>query len=177
MTHAVTVPLDRGLSARVAALLRAIGWNGLFQVDFIEHGGRSLLIDLNPRVYTSLAITAGAGVNLLAIWVDLLRGRHPGTVPEYTVGVGYRHDEDDGRALLAMLRRGPRKAGLLGLLPRRRTTHPIFSIRDPLPFLTSLGNLARVGWKHARPELLFWRRIAPTWSPAERARPGRDGVQ
>ena len=145
MTYAVTVPLDPRLSAMIGDLLSAIGWNGLFQVDFIEHAGQSFLIDLNPRVYTSLAITTRAGVNLPAIWVDLLRGRRPpGNSSAYPVGVGYRHDEDDIRALAVMLVRGPRRAAVRGLLPRRRTIHAVFSIRDPLPLLTTFGKLIRL---------------------------------
>jgi len=143
MTYAVTVPLDQRLAASCGNLLRAIAWNGLFQIDFVECSGQSLLIDLNPRFYTSLAITTRAGVNLPAVWVDLLRGRYREANHSYSVGVGYRHDEDDIRALLAMLLRGPRGAALRGLLPRRRTAHPVFSLRDPLPFLTTLGKLLR----------------------------------
>jgi len=152
-THAITIPLDQELSSRIGGLLRAIGWNGLFQVDFIEHSGRNFLIDLNPRMYTSLAITTAAGVNLPAIWVDLLRGAPPRVPPQYAVGVGYRHDEDDVRALLRMLARGPRATALRGLMPRRRTVHPVFSIRDPMPFLTSIVKLARtigLGGRHGK---------------------------
>jgi len=144
MTWAVTVPLDERLSSRMGHLLRAIGWNGLFQADFVEHAGRSFLIDLNPRLYTSLAITTHAGANLPAIWVDLLRGAPPRVDRRYAVGVGYRHDEDDIRALFRMFVHGPRIAALRGLVPRRRTVHAVFSIRDPMPLLTSAGKLFRL---------------------------------
>ena len=145
MTYAVTVPLDLQLSAMIRNLLLDIGWDGLFQVDFIEHADQKFLIDLNPRVYTSLAITTRAGVNLPAIWVDLLRGCRPeGGGGAYSVGVGYRHDEDDIRALAVMFVRGARGAAIRGLLPRRRTIHAVFSIRDPLPLLTTFGKLLRL---------------------------------
>jgi predicted ATP-grasp superfamily ATP-dependent carboligase len=141
MTYAVTVPLNQDLAALVDNLLVAIGWNGLFQIDFIEHAGRYYVIDLNPRIYTSLAITTRAGVNLPAIWVDLLRGRATSARHRYLSGVAYRHDEDDIRALVVMLIRGPRGAALRGLFPRLRTAHAVFAFRDPLPALTSLAKL------------------------------------
>ncbi len=77
MTYTVTVPLNPHLLSSIGGLLSGIAWNGLFQIDFIERSGTCYVIDLNPRIYTSLAITTGAGVNLPAIWVNLLRGRSP----------------------------------------------------------------------------------------------------
>ncbi len=145
MSYATTVPLDVRLTASVGDLLGALGWKGLFQVDFIDRGGSCVLIDLNPRIYTSLAIATAAGLNLPAIWVDLLRGRRPVGVGAYRLGVRYRHDEDDARALLALWRRGSRRTALRGSLPRRRTVHAVFSIRDPLPLLTTVAKLGRRG--------------------------------
>jgi predicted ATP-grasp superfamily ATP-dependent carboligase len=147
MTWAETVPLNPRLAAAIGSLLRAIGWNGLYQVDFFEQAGEILVIDLNPRLYTSLALATGAGMNLPGIWVDLLRGRPPRSGAAYRIGVAYRHDEDDVRALLRMLSRGPRRAALRGFLPRRNTVHPVFSARDPWPLLASLSKLVR----HVRP--------------------------
>jgi predicted ATP-grasp superfamily ATP-dependent carboligase len=143
MTWAETVPLDRRLAASIGNALRAIGWNGLYQVDFFEQPGDFVLIDLNPRFYTSLAMAMGAGVNLPGIWVDLLCGRAPRVPATYQSGVRYRHDEDDVRALFRMLIHGPRGAALRGFVPRRDTVHPVFSLRDPWPLLTSLSKLVR----------------------------------
>lgn len=143
MTWAETVPLSRRLTTSIGTLLRELGWNGLFQVDFFEQSGEFLLIDLNPRFYTSLAIATRAGINLPGIWVDLLRGQVPPNQDTYLTGVHYRHDEDDVRALFGMLMRGPRGAALRGFLPRRNTVHPVFSWRDPWPLLTSLSKLVR----------------------------------
>lgn len=143
MTWAETVPLNPRLAASIGSLLRAIGWNGLYQVDFFEQSGGFAIIDLNPRFYTSLAIATGAGMNLPGIWVDLLRGQTPRSHGAYRTGVCYRHDEDDVRALFRMLIRGPRGAALRGFMPRRNTVHPVFSARDPWPLLTSLSKLVR----------------------------------
>jgi predicted ATP-grasp superfamily ATP-dependent carboligase len=143
MTWAETVPLDPRLAASVGDVLRAIGWNGLYQVDFFERSGEPVVIDLNPRFYTSLAMATGAGMNLPGIWVDRLCGRARPVPVSYRSGVRYRHDEDDVRVLLRMLMRGPRGAALRGLVPRRDTVHPVGSVRDPWPLLTSLAKLVR----------------------------------
>jgi predicted ATP-grasp superfamily ATP-dependent carboligase len=143
MSYAETVPPDERLTASVRALVDAVGWQGLFQVDLIDTGDTPVLIDLNPRIYTSLAIATAAGVNLPAIWVDLLLGRTPTPVADYRSGVRYRHEETDARALLGLWRSGSRGAAARGLLPRRRTAHAVFSFRDPLPLLTTLGKLGR----------------------------------
>jgi predicted ATP-grasp superfamily ATP-dependent carboligase/lysine/ornithine N-monooxygenase len=142
--YAVTVPRDAELEAAVGRLLAAIGWSGLFQLQFIrDRNGVDYLIDFNPRMYGSLALATAAGLNLPAIWLELLLGRRP-TVPEYEVGVRYRAEEKDARALVRALVRGRPGEALRGFIPRRRTAHAVFSLRDPLPLLTSIGKLRNV---------------------------------
>lgn len=138
-SFAVTVPRDAEREAGVARLLGLVGWSGIFGVQFLLAGGRAWAIDLNPRVYGSLALAIAAGQNLPAIWADLLLGREP-RVAGYRVGVGYRVEEDDVRAIAVAARRGDLGA-LRGLVPRRRTTHGVFSLRDPAPFLVTLRKL------------------------------------
>ena len=143
ISHATTVPLDERLARPVEEMLRSIGWNGIFQIDFFEASGRYLLIDLNPRFYTSLVHATQAGVNLAAIWVDLLLGRAPRVPDSYRVGLRYRHETGDLRALGRMLRHGPRRAALHGFLPERDTAYAIFSRQDPWPLLTSASRIVR----------------------------------
>ena len=143
MTHANTVPLNPRLVAAIGSLLRAVGWEGLFQVDFFEQSGEFVVIDLNPRFYTSLAIATRAGLNLPGIWVELLRGQLPLVPSSYRTGVGYRHDENDIRSLMHMLIYGPRRAALRGFIPQRDTALAVFSLKDPWPVLTSLTRLVR----------------------------------
>ncbi len=143
ISHAVTVPLDAGLSQSVADLLQAVGWQGLFQVDLFERRGSYTIIDLNPRFYTSLSHATRAGMNLPAIWVDLLLGRVPAVPSTYRTGVHYRHDEGDLRALAQKLARGPRLDGLRGLIPHGDTALAVFSVNDPGPVVTSIARLVR----------------------------------
>ena len=144
--YAETIPPNAELEQGVRRLLRIIGWSGLFQLQFIRTSrGEHFLIDLNPRVYGSLALAVAAGLNLPKIWVDLLLGRQP-DVNGYRVGVRYRHEEKDVRALARLLlKAGERQRALRGLLPRRGTVHAIFSFRDPMPLLTSVAKVTKLG--------------------------------
>jgi predicted ATP-grasp superfamily ATP-dependent carboligase len=139
--YAVTVAADLGLEEKVGRLLRLMNWSGIFQAQFIHAGPERYLIDFNPRTYGSLALAVGAGTNLPAIWVDLLLGRAP-VIDAYRLDVGYRSEERDIRALLTALAHGRFAAASEVLIPRRGTVHAVFSLRDPLPILTSIGKLA-----------------------------------
>jgi predicted ATP-grasp superfamily ATP-dependent carboligase len=144
--YAETIPPDGELERGVGRLLHLIGWSGLFQAQFIrDTRGEHYLIDLNPRVYGSLALAVAAGLNLPAIWVEVLLGRRP-NVEGYRIGTRFRHEEKDVRALARMLVDGARLDALRGCLPRRGTTHAIFSASDPLPLLASVGKLTGRLW-------------------------------
>jgi predicted ATP-grasp superfamily ATP-dependent carboligase len=143
--YAETIAPDAKLEQGVGRLLRSIGWSGLFHVQFIRNSrGEHFLIDLNPRIYGSLALASAAGLNLPQIWVNLLLGRQP-DIGDYRIGMNFRHEEKDAQALARLLlTSGGRQHALLGLLPRRRTTHAIFSLHDPMPLLTSMAKLTKL---------------------------------
>ena len=140
-SYAETTLPNFELEQGVANLLQSIGWSGIFQAQFMRNSdGEYYLIDLNPRIYGSLALATAAGLNLPALWVDLLLGRRP-KVNGYRVGVRFRHEERDLRALAWSLLKDDnqhRRSMPQGLLPRRGTAHAIMSMRDPAPMLTSL---------------------------------------
>jgi len=147
-SYAITVAPDRERERRVASLIRAIGWSGVFGVQFLLCGSRAYVIDLNPRIYGSMGLALAAGLNLPAIWADLALGHRPqvgrhGVGGGYRVGVGYRVEEDDVRAIVHALRHERRRGMLVGLPPRRHTAHALFSLRDPMPLSTSLQKLVR----------------------------------
>jgi D-aspartate ligase len=60
----VDAPLDLPLADRVRALADAVGYFGLFQLEFIRAGKRNLLIDFNPRFYNQLAYDVARGLPL-----------------------------------------------------------------------------------------------------------------
>lgn len=73
-SKAVSFLAPRQLRERVVELLRALGWSGIFQLQLVEHGTRYSPIDLNPRVFGSLALDVAAGANLPAVWCNSLVG-------------------------------------------------------------------------------------------------------
>ena len=138
--YVVTIPRNAELESQIARLVEAIGWSGLFHAQFIASDSGQYLIDFNPRVYGSLSLSVAAGQNLPAIWVDLLLGREPDR-PDYRVGVPFRAEEKDVRAIVREFVKGRRSSAIAALVPRRGTVHAVFSLRDPLPVLTSLAKV------------------------------------
>jgi len=134
-SYAISIPQNAELERGVGRLLRKLGWSGVFQVQFIcSPKGEHYLIDLNPRIYGSIALAIAAGLNLPGIWTDLLLGKRP-HVDGYRVGARFRQEDKDARVLAKMLMDGERLGVLQGLVPRHATTHAIFSLRDPMPLL------------------------------------------
>ncbi len=140
---AETVAADGALEASVGRLLEKLEWSGLFQAQFIRSGDSATLIDLNPRMYGSLALAVSSGLNLPAIWLELLVGREPAVGP-YRTGARYRAEEKDARAIASALRHGDVGTAVKAIVPRRGVTHAAFSLRDPLPLLTSLAKAKRL---------------------------------
>ena len=129
---AVTVEPNLERERAVAAILREIGWSGIFGLQFLLVGDKAYPIDLNPRVYGSIALAIAAGLNLPAIWTNLLVGGQPHP-QSYRVGVRYRVETADPRALADAFLAGRRLEAIRGAIPRRGTTHAVFSRRDPRP--------------------------------------------
>jgi predicted ATP-grasp superfamily ATP-dependent carboligase len=145
---AETVRPDLALEGGVRRVIAALGWSGIFQMQFISSDGRCELIDLNPRMYGSLALAIAAGLNLPAIWTDLLLERRPraGTC---ATGVHFRSEERELGALAAAVKALDWRTVLNVLRPRRHTTHALASLRDPVPLLMS-GRVARIRRAWAR---------------------------
>ncbi len=141
---AATVETDRALDQNVAQLVSDAGWSGIFQVQVLRGDDGDFLIDINPRIYGTLGLAVAAGVNLPAMWVDLLLGREP-RPSERRAGVHfYRSEEKDGIAIIRALKSGRLDVAASAMLPRRNTVHAAFSLRDPLPLITSLSKLRRI---------------------------------
>lgn len=138
---AETVPADPSLEADLARLIEALRWSGMFQAQFIHTGHGPYLIDLNPRVYGSLALATASGVNLPAIWCAIVIDS-PVEPVSYRVDVRYRSEELDLRALLHLALHGRPILAAAGMLPHRHTTHSVVTLADPAPALTTLGKLS-----------------------------------
>jgi D-aspartate ligase len=136
-----TVPAPRGLTERVRALLSAVGWQGIFQLQMLELAdGRLSVIDLNPRVFASIALDTDAGANPAAVWCDWLLGRDPCPVIAQPAR-RYRWEEGELCHFAWQLRHRRLRAAATVLLPHRRVTHSWFRVTDPGPLLARGLNL------------------------------------
>jgi predicted ATP-grasp superfamily ATP-dependent carboligase len=131
---AITVQPPPWLSDAARRLLDALGWRGLFELEFIGPGdGTFIPIDVNPRPYGSLALASAAGAPLAVVWCRLLLG----DTPEPRVaraGYRYRWEDAELRHLLWTVRHVGALAAVRSLRPRRRTVHAYFRWNDPAPF-------------------------------------------
>jgi hypothetical protein len=138
---AVTSAPDEALEHRLPVLLE--GYDGLFQVQLLgDH-----VIDINPRVYGSMALSVRAGVNLPDLVCRLAAGENVGgTGPvRATVGTQYRWLEGDLKHLRAAQRSDELSwsHALRTASPVRGTAHGDVAVTDPLPSAARLVHLAR----------------------------------
>jgi len=130
---AETIAADGDLLRRVEALVVSLGWNGIFEVELVPRSdGSYAVIDFNPRIYGSLALSAAAGAPLVTIWCDALLGREDG-FKVAAPGIAYRCEDFDARHLLSDLGRRRPRAALEVLRPHRRVVHAYADLRDPVP--------------------------------------------
>jgi predicted ATP-grasp superfamily ATP-dependent carboligase len=145
VTFSTTIEAPDGLLERVEALLVTFGWQGVFELELIESpDGHLTAIDFNPRLYGSLALAVAAGAPLPAVWCDwLLRGRAESSIAR--PGVYYRWADADWRHVWGRLRSGRVGSAISVLRRHRRTTHPYFRHRDPIPGIVRGAQILRLG--------------------------------
>jgi predicted ATP-grasp superfamily ATP-dependent carboligase len=132
---ALTIDPPQGIEARVRELVTSIGWSGIFQLQLLDlGGGRFAAIDLNPRLFASLALAVRAGANLPALWCDYLLGRESSPTDGARAGVRYRWEDGELRYLIRQALSGELRAALSVLRPYRRVVHAYFELGDPAPF-------------------------------------------
>jgi predicted ATP-grasp superfamily ATP-dependent carboligase len=123
----------------------AIGWQGIFECEQIERqDGGFGVIDLNPRLYGSLALANAAGAPLPVLWCDwLLRGRVIQAPRVARPGHYYRREDADLGNLLSAIRERRFHVAASITRPRRRTVHAFFRWSDPGPLLAQVVFLVR----------------------------------
>jgi hypothetical protein len=137
---AATTPPDPDLERRLEGFLA--GYDGLFHVDLVG----PYLIDVNPRLHATLLLALAAGVNLTALYCDLVQGASARPV-RGTAGHRYRWIEGDVRCVLDALRHrrlGPLQAAR-ALVPERGTAHSYESLTDPGPSVLRIAQIAERG--------------------------------
>jgi predicted ATP-grasp superfamily ATP-dependent carboligase len=89
--RARTVEPDRELSARVAELVRDIGWFGLGEIEYLlDERGVPRFTELNGRFYGGMALAGRAGVNVAAAWARLATDRPLGPIAPARVGARFQ---------------------------------------------------------------------------------------
>lgn len=76
------------LVERAVALLTAIGWYGLAEVEFMEDSltGETLLLEINPRLWASVQLAMACGVDFPYLLYQVARGQAIAEVHTYAVG-------------------------------------------------------------------------------------------
>jgi len=138
-----TVAVQEDLAARVVALLRALGWYGLAQVELVRPaGGEPIVLDLNGRPYGSLGLALAAGVDLPDRWLRDALDLPATPYAEARTGVTYQAREQDLRRALAA--RSPSLAAdVLDTLRVRPDAGQVWAPHDRGPLLAFAGQLAR----------------------------------
>lgn len=145
---AETVEPPDGLAAGVAALVEALEWRGIFELEvLVLDAGRMCAIDFNPRVFGWLALAVASGADLPGAWLDSLLGRET-VAGSVRAGLRYRWEDGDACNAVWHLRRGELRPAAQVLRPARNVTHAHFRLSDPGPLLArALWLLSRVRWR------------------------------
>jgi protein-tyrosine-phosphatase/predicted ATP-grasp superfamily ATP-dependent carboligase len=117
-TYRRSVPARGPVVDAATALLDSLGWHGVAMVEFKQtESGEWWLMEINPRLWGSLALAVDAGVDFpLGLW-RLAQGQDPGPQPAYRVGYYTRDLASDVEWLKENLR-ADRRDPLLMTRPR-----------------------------------------------------------
>ncbi len=149
-----SIAADPSLIEPAERLLRALNWHGVAMVEFKRTvAGNLFLVEINPRLWGSLALSIDSGVNFPAGLLALAAGAPPPPQSNYKVGYRTRNAANDFywmRAnLLAdhsdpLLLTRPRIASFLeyGRPLLRRESWDFFDLRDLAITFHSLGEVA-----------------------------------
>lgn len=146
----VSEPVDPHLLKFTRALLEPLAWSGLAMVEFRSTAAGPLLMEINGRVWGSIALPVRAGMDFPARLAELhTSGPPPAAAPidqSYRVGVECRHLALELRWAIQTVRRSATPTGepprprtdaiavLAGLLDPRND-FDVQVIADPLPGL------------------------------------------
>lgn len=133
--------------AHLQQLLESIAWHGVCQADFIVDAttGAPYLIDLNPRLWGSLAQAIASGVDFPYLLYRMAREGDVEPVAGFRTGVVTRWIGGELGTFLPHLRQSQAKLRFMKsfCFPRARTAlYDDFSLSDPLPFIAWMSDAA-----------------------------------
>lgn len=174
----VSEPLDPYLLKLAQTLLEPLAWSGLAMVEFRSTAAGPLLMEINGRVWGSIALPVRAGMDFPAKLAELCTAGPPlAAVPidqNYRVGIECRNLALELRWAAQAVRRpatptgeppGPRTdaIGVLTGLFNPRNNFDVQILADPLPGITD-AVLAI-----AQPLLAAGRRASASWRSGQRS--------
>lgn len=136
---------DEHLIEMSLRLLRELKWYGVAMVEWKRESatGDYVLMEINPRFWGSLPLSAAAGLNFPDALRRVAMGEDAGSPPAYKTGVRMRYLFQDLLSVRGYLSRVPNKAAFLAGFVRDlldpRVVDGVFRLKDPLPGLFYLA--------------------------------------
>ena len=158
-SYRMSVPADAMILKPAIALLDAIAWHGVAMVEFKRtREGRLVLMEINPRLWGSLALGIDCGVDFPAGLLAIARGQAASAQPAYRVGYRTRNVEADllwtkanlraDKADPLLLTRPVARSLLEWLRPLAgKESWDYFAWNDLGPVRAMLARAARAEWK------------------------------
>jgi protein-tyrosine-phosphatase/predicted ATP-grasp superfamily ATP-dependent carboligase len=169
-TYRRSITPDPRLLGFAESLLKALGWHGPAMVEFrVSAHGQYWLMEINPRLWGSLALSIDAGVNF-PLGLLLLASEQPlASQPHYRVGYYTRDLANDIQWQVANLRANRRDPLLLTRPPRSSLIEYLrpmigceswdhFDVRDLRPTLLILKSICGRYW-HSLRRYMMQRRL------------------
>ena len=122
-------------------MLEYLQWHGICQADFIvdKNSGTPYLIDINPRLWGSLAQGIASGVDFPYLLYKIAIDGDVKPLNEFKTGVVTRWIGGDIRAFLSLLKTSEKKLEVFRkffFLNKGAAYYDDFCLNDPLPFFT-----------------------------------------
>jgi D-aspartate ligase len=133
--------VDAGLALGLQRLLQRIGYFGVFEAEFIRLPGRSLLIDINGRLYNQLAFDVARGLPLPTLFYEGALGNDQAVAA--AIAAAAKGDSTGpqafcNRSRLAVMLRLRR---ILGKMPRQEVRRwEEWYEADPLSVIDAVGD-------------------------------------
>jgi len=141
------------LVERADRLIRAIGWRGACEVEFVDGADGLMLMEVNPRFWASVALAIRCGVDFPRLWVDLAMGKDVRGPASYPEGVRCVWSLP-GDLLHRTLRRAERRRDRVRL-GHKPAFDDIVCAADPWPALMFFAAAARYALSPAMWRMLF----------------------
>jgi hypothetical protein len=135
--------------------MAALGYSGAAMVEFKVDHDRAYLMEINARLWGSLALTMAAGINIPFFWYEMLHTGRRDFPQNYRVGIYCRHWSGERnwlpqnlaawRSAAPGLIKVPRVqiARELANIPFGREVSDTLSFDDPTPALQEFADIAK----------------------------------